>query len=69
MGAILTEFGRVLKRLYRWLPEAWVPRTIGLCRPVVMEAYVRDAGFREVVREYVPNIMPSEVVTAHKPGR
>lgn len=54
------------ERLYQMLPERWVPRTIGVCRPVVMEGHVREAGFRQVEREYVPNIMPSEIVTARK---
>lgn len=54
------------ERLYQWLPARLVPRTIGLCRPVVMAEHVRQAGFGAVERQYIPNAIPSELVTALK---
>lgn len=37
-------------------------------RPVLMEGLVKEAEFCEVRRELIPNIIPSEIVTAKKPG-
>jgi len=56
------------ERLYRWLPARWVPYLLGGCRPVLVEGLVSEAGFREVKREYVHHIIPSEIVTAQNPG-
>ncbi len=44
-----------------------VPYLVGGCRPVLMEQPVKDAGFVEVQREYIPHIIPSEIVVARKP--
>ncbi len=54
------------ERLYRALPKAWVPYVTGGCRPVLMRNAVADAGFADVHREFVRNIVPSEIVTARK---
>lgn len=56
------------ERLYMGLPRRWVPYLFGGCRPVLMKDLVREAGFSEVRREFVPHILPSEIVTARKPG-
>ena len=55
------------ERLYMLLPKALVPYLLGGCRPVVMESMVKDAGFYDVRREFIHNIIPSEVITAKKP--
>lgn len=55
------------ERVYTWLPRGWVAYLLGGCRPVFMEGLVREAGFVDVKREFVPNVIPSEVVTARKP--
>lgn len=57
-----------LERLYQWLPRVLVPYLMGGCRPVLMEQPVKDAGFVEVNREFLPHIIPSDVVTATKPS-
>jgi len=56
------------ERLYVWLPARWAPYLLGGCRPVFVEGLVGEAGFCEVQREYVRHIVPSEIVTAKKPG-
>jgi hypothetical protein len=48
-------------------PKLLVPYLLGGCRPVLMESMVRDAGLLDVRREFINNIVPSEVVTAKKP--
>lgn len=55
------------ERIYALLPARLVPYLLGGCRPVLMERPLRDAGFVDVRREFVPNIIPSEVVTARVP--
>ncbi len=57
-----------LERLYRWLPNRAVPGIMGGCRPVLMEEPTRAAGFQAVTRRFIPNAIPSELVTAQKPG-
>ena len=56
------------ERLYVRLPARWAPYLLGGCRPVFVEGLVGEAGFREVKREYVRHIIPSEIVTGKKPG-
>lgn len=53
------------EKLFRWLPAKWVLYLAGGCRPVLMENYVKQAGFREVVREYIERPSSSEIVTAY----
>lgn len=55
-----------LEWLYQRLPRRWVPFLFGGCRPVLMERLVRDAGFRDVEREFVRHWMHTEIVTARK---
>lgn len=55
------------ERLYGMLPERLAPRILGLCRPVVLESWVRDAGFVTVRREFVGGLMPSEIIVARRP--
>jgi ubiquinone/menaquinone biosynthesis C-methylase UbiE len=52
------------ERWYQWLPATWVPYLMGGCRPVLMESLVRQAGFGEVRRKWIADIMDSEIVTA-----
>lgn len=54
------------ERLYQALPKAWVPYVTGGCRPVLMRDAVVETGFIDVHREFVRNIVPSEIVTARK---
>jgi demethylmenaquinone methyltransferase/2-methoxy-6-polyprenyl-1,4-benzoquinol methylase len=56
------------ERLYQRLPARLVPYLLGGCRPALAENLVEQAGFCEVTRDYVRNILPSEIVTARKPG-
>lgn len=56
------------ERLYQALPSRLVPHVVGACRPVVMASHVSAAGFVNVQREWVPNRLPSEIVTAYRPA-
>ncbi|HET6921927.1 MAG TPA: methyltransferase domain-containing protein [Anaeromyxobacteraceae bacterium] len=56
------------ERFYQALPRRWVPYVAGGCRPVVMAGAVERAGFRDLKRQFVPGLIPSEVVLARKPG-
>ncbi|TAL32643.1 MAG: methyltransferase domain-containing protein [Spirochaetes bacterium] len=51
----------VLEKLYKLSPALW-----GGCRPVIMESYAVNAGFKNVKREYPGTIFPSEIVAAIK---
>lgn len=55
------------ERFYMWLPVRWRPYITGGCRPVLMEDPVKEAGFYEVRREFMRQIIPSEIITAKKP--
>lgn len=55
-----------LEWLYQRLPRRWVPFLFGGCRPVLMECLVREAGFRQVEREFVRHWMHTEIVLARK---
>jgi hypothetical protein len=37
-----------------------------LCRPVLMEGLVRDAGLKDVSRTFLDGVVASEIVTAVK---
>lgn len=56
-----------LERVYMQLPEPLVPYLLGGCRPVLMESLVKDAGFYDIRREFIHNIISSEIVIAKKP--
>ncbi|MDD5477671.1 MAG: class I SAM-dependent methyltransferase [Candidatus Omnitrophica bacterium] len=81
-SVVLREFYRVLKkegrlvlvnlskrdsslvfyeRPYKLSPYFW-----GGCRPVLMESFVKEAGFRNVIREIPRNLLPSEIVSGLK---
>jgi len=81
-SVVLKEFYRVLKkegrlvlvnlgkrdsspvfyeRLYKLSPYFW-----GGCRPVLMESFVKETGFRNVIREIPKNLLPSEIVSGLK---
>lgn len=81
-SVVLKEFYRVLKKngrlvlvnlgkkdsspvfyekLYSLSPYFW-----GGCRPVLMESYVKQVGFRSVRREVPKTLMTSEIVTGIK---
>lgn len=55
------------ERFYEALPSHWVPYVAGGCRPVIMTGAVERAGFRDQRRQFVPGLIPSEVVIASKP--
>ncbi len=60
--------GRTLwERFYEALPRRWVPYVAGGCRPVVMAGAVERAGFRDLEQQFVPGLLPSEVVIARRP--
>ncbi len=50
-----------LEKLYNLSPYLW-----GGCRPVLMESFVEQTGFRNIKREIPKTIFPSEIVTALK---
>lgn len=54
------------ERAYRLTPTALVPYLFGSCRPVEAEPFVREAGFVEVERTFVPGGLDSEIITARK---
>jgi demethylmenaquinone methyltransferase/2-methoxy-6-polyprenyl-1,4-benzoquinol methylase len=54
------------ERLYPLLPPKLALYVIGGCRPVLMEQTVKQAGFSTVMREYLEDQFPSEIVTAIK---
>ncbi len=54
------------ERLYRATPARLVPYLYGGCRPVLMEGCAKQAGFRDVHREFIQNLIPSEVVMGRK---
>ena len=56
------------ERFYEALPRRWVPYVAGGCRPVVMAGAVERAGFRDLRQQFVPGLIPSEVVIASKPA-
>jgi len=56
------------ERLYQRLPARLVPYLLGGCRPALAENLVKEAGFCEVTRDYIRHRLPSEIVTARKPG-
>lgn len=79
---VLKEFRRVLKKggrlvlvnlgkkdsrpvfyekLYKLSPYFW-----GGCRPVLMESFVKEVGFRNVIREIPKTLMTSEIVVGVK---
>lgn len=61
--------GRTLwERLYLRLPARWRSYLLGGCRPVLMEGPVKQAGFSEIRREFIPNVIPSEIIVARKPA-
>ena len=80
---VLREYHRVLKKDGRLIlvnlsknnqePILWErlyrvnPYILGGCRPVMMEPFMRETGFREIQREFRPGILlPTEIVTALK---
>ena len=56
------------ERLYQKLPARLAPYLVGGCRPALAENLVKEAGFCEVTRDYIRHRLPSEIVTARKPG-
>jgi ubiquinone/menaquinone biosynthesis C-methylase UbiE len=55
------------ERLYQSLPRSCAAYLLGSCRPVLLEWFVRAAGFCEVKREFIRGLLPSEIVMARKP--
>ena len=52
---------KLYNKVYNWNPYLW-----GGCRPVLMESFVKQTGFRNVSREVPKSIHQSEIVTAIK---
>ena len=55
------------EKLYAGLPAGFVLNFMGACRPVLMEAPARAAGFSQLRRELIPGMIPSEIVLGFKP--
>jgi ubiquinone/menaquinone biosynthesis C-methylase UbiE len=56
------------ERIYEAMPTSCAAYLLGGCRPVVLDEFVRQAGFHDVQREFIRDLIPSEIVTARKPG-
>jgi len=54
------------EKLYSRLPATFVLYFFGMCRPVLMEGLVKDAGFVHVSRTFIKGTVASEVITAKK---
>ncbi|MCZ7401842.1 MAG: methyltransferase domain-containing protein [Candidatus Methanoperedens sp.] len=81
-SVILNEFHRVLKKDGRlilvnlskkdnspvFMEKVYkmAPYLLGGCRPVLMASFVKQAGFRNVIREIPKSIFPSEIVAGLK---
>ncbi len=50
------------ERLYGRLPAWLVLNVMGACRPVLMEGFVKEAGFVDVKREFLAGVIPSEII-------
>jgi len=55
------------EKLYAKLPTGWAANLLGGCRPVWMSDLVGEAGFENIQREFVPHLIPTEIITAIKP--
>lgn len=51
----------IVEKIYKINPYLWAG-----CRPVLMESFAKEAGFRNVKREIPKEVLPSEIVTAVK---
>lgn len=57
-----------LERFYRVLPskgQAWI---LGACRPVFLAQRMKEAGFQDVRRQFVPGFISSEIVLGTNTG-
>jgi demethylmenaquinone methyltransferase/2-methoxy-6-polyprenyl-1,4-benzoquinol methylase len=52
--------------LYTRLPASFVLYFFGMCRPVLMEGLVKDAGFTQVSRTFLTGVVASEIISAIK---
>jgi ubiquinone/menaquinone biosynthesis C-methylase UbiE len=52
--------------IYGKLPGSLATYVLGGGRPVLMQGFVEQAGFRDVRREFVDQFWPTEIVTAKK---
>lgn len=50
-----------MESLYKISPDLWFG-----CRPVLMESFVKQSGFKNVAREFLKVPLPSEIVTGQK---
>lgn len=55
-----------LEKLYPRLPGSFVLYFFGICRPVLIEGIVKEAGFQYVARKYLEGVVASEIITAVK---
>ena len=56
----------IQEELYTRLPARFVLYFFGLCRPVLMEGLVKEAGFQRLTRTFLKGAVASEIVTAIK---
>lgn len=54
------------EKIYQLMPKTLSLYLMGGCRPVLMRSTVRDAGFKNIEREFMKGNMPSETVLAVK---
>jgi ubiquinone/menaquinone biosynthesis C-methylase UbiE len=66
---VLVTMLRPERRVSRWIYQLGAMR-LGGWSDVVLEPFVRDAGFKDVRREVVTQLgVPSEILAARKPGQ
>jgi demethylmenaquinone methyltransferase/2-methoxy-6-polyprenyl-1,4-benzoquinol methylase len=54
------------EELYMRLPAKFVLYFFGMCRPVLMEGLVKEAGFQHISRTFLEGVVASEIITAYK---
>jgi demethylmenaquinone methyltransferase/2-methoxy-6-polyprenyl-1,4-benzoquinol methylase len=63
------EGSSLWEQAYQVLPSTLETYVFGGCRPVLMRELVERQGFCNVSREFVRQLMPTEIVTARKPDQ
>jgi demethylmenaquinone methyltransferase/2-methoxy-6-polyprenyl-1,4-benzoquinol methylase len=56
-----------MERVYRTAPKSWAACLLGGCRPVVLEGLVLQSGYCNIGREFVRDLIPSEILFAKRP--
>jgi demethylmenaquinone methyltransferase/2-methoxy-6-polyprenyl-1,4-benzoquinol methylase len=56
-----------IERVYRAVPKSWAACLLGGCRPVLLEGLVHQAGYCNIGREFVQDLISSEILFAIRP--